>query len=200
MSIVYPSGHDLAPLFPLGKANLGPFLAALPKAGDVLGSVLRLGHFIGQCGIESDYFKTYQEYASGAAYEGRADLGNTHPGDGIRYKGRGPIELTGRANYRAATPFVRALLGCPDLDLEATPEIVAASRAVGFATSLWYWEKHNLNLYADRNDAAAVSRGVNRGNPLSDKPANAEADRIALTRRVVAGLEVLQQTAPHRLA
>jgi putative chitinase len=191
--LVYPSAADLAPLFPhANPANLGPFLAALPKAGDLLGSVLRLGHFIGQCGVESNYFRTYEEYASGAAYEGRADLGNTQAGDGKRYKGRGPIQLTGRANYRAATAFVRALLGRPDIDLEATPELVATDRAVGFATSLWYWQNNKLNVYADRNDAAAVSRGINRGNPKSDKPANAEADRIMLTRRVVAALQVLQ--------
>ncbi|WP_050596279.1 glycoside hydrolase family 19 protein [Mesorhizobium sp. WSM1293] len=199
--LVYPSAADLAPLFPhADPANLGPFLAACPTAGDVLGSVLRLGQFIGQCGVESNYFRTYEEYASGAAYEGREDLGNTQPGDGKRFKGRGPIQLTGRADYREATPFVRTLLGRPDIDLEATPDLVATDRAVGFATSLWYWQKNNLNVYADRNDTAAVSRGVNRGNPKSSKPANAEADRIALTHRVIAALEALQTAEPVQTA
>jgi peptidoglycan hydrolase-like protein with peptidoglycan-binding domain len=50
---------------------------------------------------ESDRFATLEEYASGAAYEGRADLGNTHPGDGRRFKGRGYVQLTGRNNYKA---------------------------------------------------------------------------------------------------
>ena len=50
---------------------------------------------------ESDRFATLEEYASGAAYEGRADLGNTHAGDGRRFKGRGYVQLTGRNNYQA---------------------------------------------------------------------------------------------------
>jgi len=196
MSIIYPSAADLRPLFPHARADiLGPFCDALPLAGAELDDVLEVAHFVGQCGVESAYFRTYEEYASGAAYEGRHDLGNTHPGDGRRYKGRGPIQLTGRANYAAATPSVRELLRRPGLDLVRTPEIVESDRAVGFATSLWYWHERDLSKYARADDARAVSRGVNRGNPKSDKRANAEEERVKLTARVLAVLRRLQAAA-----
>lgn len=192
-NFVWPNADTLRPLFPHAKRDIiVPFADALPTGGDELGSVLRLAHFIGQCGVETAYFDTYQEYASGSEYEGAARLGNTHPGDGRRYKGRGPIQLTGRANYRKATPYVRQLLGRPTLDLEANPEIVETDRAVGFATSLWYWTTNHLNRWADRNDASAVSRGVNRGDPENKYAANAERERISLTNRLIPMLQGIQ--------
>ncbi len=81
----------------------------------------------------------FEEQASGAAYEGRTDIRNTQPGDGVRFKGRGPIQLTGRGAY---TDYGN-LLG---LHLTANPELVALP-SVAFQTTAKFWEKRRLNLY-----------------------------------------------------
>ncbi len=84
----------------------------------ILDNSLRLIHFLAQLAHETGNFRYMEEIASGAAYEGRKDLGNTQAGDGKRFKGRGPIQLTGRANHRK----YGQQLG---IDFENNPEIVA---------------------------------------------------------------------------
>lgn len=123
---------------------------------------LRLAHFMGQCAHESGGFRYMEEIASGAAYEGRADLGNTQPGDGKRYKGRGPIQLTGRTNYRA---FGREV----GIDFEAHPEIVAHP-SIGLMAAVRYWNSRNLNALADADDLDGITRKINGGtNGLEDR-------------------------------
>lgn len=128
----------------------------------ILDSPLRFSHFMAQIMHESGNFRYMEEIASGAAYEGRADLGNTIAGDGKRYKGRGPIQLTGRANYRT---FGRRI----GLDLERHPEI-AALPSIGLWTALEYWKDRKLNAIADRDDLRGVTRAINGGfNGLDDR-------------------------------
>jgi putative chitinase len=125
---------------------------------------LRLAHFLAQLGHESDGYKAMEEYASGAAYEGREDLGNVQGGDGRRFKGRGPIQLTGRANYR---DYGRQL----GIDLEAHPEI-AALPSIGMLTACAYWDRKSLNALADRDEIEAITRRINGGlNGLEDRKA-----------------------------
>ncbi|MBL8560388.1 MAG: hypothetical protein JNM47_16825 [Hyphomonadaceae bacterium] len=128
---------------------------------------LRVSHFMAQCAHECDNFRTMQEYASGDAYEGRASLGNTQPGDGRRYKGRGIIQLTGRNNYRR----YGQLLG---LDLENNPELAAIpENAVKIACE--YWKQTTvggvtMNMLADRDDINTITRRINGGyNGLADR-------------------------------
>lgn len=142
-----------------------------PQYG-IMDSGLRLAHFMAQLTHESGAFKYMEEIwgptPAQQRYEGRADLGNTVAGDGFRYKGRGPIQLTGRTNYRA---YGRAL----GMDFERHPEIVALP-SIGLRAALEYWKKRNINADADRDDVAAVTKEVNGGdNGLADRKARLTA-------------------------
>lgn len=115
----------------------------------------RLAHLMAQLIHESDSFKAMEEYASGKAYEGRADLGNTQPGDGPRYKGHGPIQITGRANHR----LYGQLIG---VDLERRPEL-ASVPSIGIHTACAYWTRNGLNALADRDDLVGITKRINGG-------------------------------------
>lgn len=121
----------------------------------ILDSGLRLAHFIAQVAHESGGFVYMEEIASGAAYEGRADLGNTQAGDGKRYKGRGPLQLTGRANYRE---YGQAL----GIYFEEHPDIVAYP-SIGLHVACEYWKRKGLNALADMDDVTAITKKVNGG-------------------------------------
>lgn len=128
----------------------------------ILDNPLRFIHFMAQLTHESGNFRYMEEIASGKAYEGRKDLGNIHAGDGVRYKGRGPIQLTGRANYRK----YGQQLG---IDLENNPEIVALP-SMGLMVACKFWSDNGLNALADKDDVVAVTRRINGGtNGLEDR-------------------------------
>ena len=130
----------------------------------ILNNELRFVHFIAQLMHESGNFKYMEEIASGSAYEGRKDLGNVSIGDGKRYKGRGPIQLTGRANYQK---YGRAL----GIDFESHPEIVALP-SIGLLVACKYWYDNGLNELADRDDVVAITKKINGGtNGLDDRKA-----------------------------
>jgi putative chitinase len=124
-------------------------------AGYQIDTRLRVAHFLAQACHESDGFCTTEEYASGAAYEGRKDLGNTEPGDGKRFKGRGLFQLTGRANY---VSYGKAL----DVDLVDNP-ILAANPVMSLKIACEFWKEHNLNKFADADDLITVTKRINGG-------------------------------------
>jgi len=125
----------------------------------------RIAAFAAQIGHESAGLAYFEEIASGAAYEGRcSDLGNCQSGDGMRFKGRGPIQLTGRANYRSAG-------GSLGVNLEASPERVCFP-SMGFKTTAFFWTRNNLNRFCtgNYNDFTALSRAINGGfNGIADR-------------------------------
>lgn len=137
---------------------------------------LRIAHFMGQVTHECAGFRTTEEFASGAAYEGREDLGNTEPGDGVRYKGRGLIQLTGRFNYRQ----MGKKLG---LDLENNPRI-AAGPLISLKIACEYWKSRKINAKCDKNDLIAVTKLVNGGtNGLEDRTKYFRKANTALAKR-----------------
>lgn len=126
--------------------------------------------FLAQVGHESGQLRYVKELASGLAYEGRKDLGNTALGDGPKYKGRGLIQLTGKANYLAASlDLDLPLLDKPEL-LE-TPE--NACRVAG-----WFWNKNKLNSLCDLGLFEKLTKKINGG-------LNGYADRYKLYQKAL---------------
>ena len=126
---------------------------------------------------ESGELAWFHEFASGMEYDISKNpklakgLGNVNPGDGPRYKGRGPIQLTGRNNYRACG---KAL----GLDLEGNPDI-AVQPGVAFRTAGWFWTTRGLNALADQSDYRAITKRINGGY-------NGYADRVKYYERALA--------------
>jgi putative chitinase len=164
----------LAPSLSAAKrAAYLPLLLEAAQAQDI-DTPLRLAAFVAQLLHESGELRYFEELwgptEAQKRYEGRLDLGNTEPGDGYRYRGRGPIQITGRANYRR-------------YGLEDQPELAATPR-VGFQLAAEFWTDKGLNALADRGTKAAfvtITRRVNGGtNGLADRLA-----RYRLARRVL---------------
>ena len=126
---------------------------------------LRLAHFMAQCAHESGNFVWTTELATGKAYEGRKDLGNIQPGDGVKFKGRGYIQLTGRANYEKFSKF------CGE-DCVTNPELVATKYPM--LSAAYFFQKTKLwdicDQGSDETVVTKVSKRVNGGtNGLEDR-------------------------------
>lgn len=130
-----------------------PFINFAMQQYEINHTKERVAMFLAQVGHESDELKTFEEYASGRAYEGRRDLGNVVPGDGVKYKGRGAIQITGRANYKEAGEA----LGLPLLE---QPELLLRPKEA-FLVSAWFWHSRKLNDIA--GNLRAVTRRINGG-------------------------------------
>lgn len=158
--------------------------AAMQRYG--IDTPLRSAAFVAQLAHESGELRWMEEIwgptAAQLRYEPPGDLarrlGNTQPGDGLRFKGRGPIQITGRANYRQ----YGALLG---VDLVADP-VRAAAPELAFATAGLYWQHNGLNELADARDFVAITKRINGGT-------NGLAER---QRYYARALEVLATVAP----
>ena len=145
---------------------------------------VRMAMFLAQIGHESGSLKWTSELwgptAAQARYEGRADLGNMQPGDGQRFKGRGLIQITGRANYTALRDRLRAAgMDCPDFvdrpEALEMPQWAALSAAD-------YWDMRRINNAADAGDFDRVTRLINGGlNGIEDRRRRWERAKNALS-------------------
>ncbi|OLT54827.1 hypothetical protein BJF89_00925 [Corynebacterium sp. CNJ-954] len=140
-------------------------------------TALRAAHWCSQIGHESVGLQYMEEIASGTAYNPPSrvaqSLGNTQAGDGPRYKGSGPIQLTGRSNFRAFTRWAQAQ-GHTTIDFEAQPQLVRSDPRWGFLAASWYWTvaRPNLNGLCDADNVDAVTIAINGGtNGIADRRA-----------------------------
>lgn len=161
--------EQLKKIIPYAGPRAGVFLEPLNDAMDEFGidTPMRQAAFLAQIAHESGSLCYVRELASGQAYEGRSDLGNTEPGDGVRFKGRGLIQITGRGNYRTVS---KALYGDNQtllLHPELLEDVVPACRSAA-----WFWWSHGLNALADTGAFRAITRRINGG-------MNGQPDRLA---------------------
>jgi putative chitinase len=126
-------------------------------AAEEINTPERARYFLAQALHESGLLKFMEEIWGPTdhqrGYEGRQDLGNTHRGDGFRYRGRGPFMLTGRANYHSYSKK----LGRP---FEERPELVSKP-ADGWLVAAQYWSDRGLNELADRGEARGITKRIN---------------------------------------
>jgi putative chitinase len=154
-----------------------PFLNKYMQEYDI-NTPARQAAFIAQIGHESARLRYVEEIVSGAAYEGRKDLGNTQPGDGKRFKGRGLIQITGRKNYQQ----ISVAWG---VDFVTRPELLAAPE-YAVKSACWWWDSRQLNALADAGEFLKITKIINGGT-------NGLADRQALYSRAK---EVLRHYCP----
>lgn len=125
----------------------------------------RSAMWFAQIGHESAGLRYMEEIADGSAYEGRTDLGNTQPGDGRRFKGRGPIQITGRHNYGVLSEWAYGQ-GYVDSPTKFVDQpTLLSDPTYGFLGAVWYWTvaRPQINSMCDVGDLIGVTRAINGG-------------------------------------
>ena len=145
--------YEIAPQTSLSKLTplVAPLNVALVKYN--ITTPLRICHFLAQMYHESDGFNASEEYASGADYEWRDDLGNTQKGDGVRFKGRSFIQITGRYNYQDFSKYL-------GVDFISNPELLATPEYAWLGAG-WFWDTRNLNNLADQDRFRDITIRIN---------------------------------------
>lgn len=157
------------------EENQSIFMSLLSTFGDKIGIKGNLGLccILGQVAHESGSFKYMEEIASGEAYEGRTDLGNTQPGDGKRFKGRGPVQVTGRANYKGIFEKFFKPNGLGNIDIVNHPELGSDAQIGSLLTIGWFLMTSNGKRAiqaANEGKVKTCTKAINGGyNGLADR-------------------------------
>ncbi len=167
------TNEQLKQIYPYStETNRRKYLPYINKFAELFGVIYpeELSAFLAQTGHESGQLRYTEEIASGKAYEGRKDLGNVFRGDGVRYKGRGLIQITGRANYTKISEDT-------GIDFITYPQWLCEPEYT-VMSAFWFWSKNNLNKYATgkETDFKTLTRRINGG-------LNGYADRLNLWNR-----------------
>jgi putative chitinase len=154
-----------------GQVVIGQYYPILLKKMNEyeINTHIRMAHFLAQIAHESGQLTLTEELASGDAYEGKKEqLGNTQPGDGPRFKGRGLIQLTGRRNYEEYGKAKGV-----DYATDASAKLLATNPVAAVDVACWFWTtKLSLNALADKDDVMEITKKINGGyNGLEERKA-----------------------------
>ena len=114
------------------------------------------GKYFAKAGRDAEEYHRQPEKIANVVYANRMSNGDTESGDGWRYRGRGPIQLTGKANYSAFSE---------DMDVDAidNPDLVSEDKEIALMSAIWFWNKNGLNKYADSGDIKTMTKRINGG-------------------------------------
>jgi len=164
-------GHIMIDASPQRRAAALPILNSVAAAYDIVNQH-RLAAWLATLAVESGELRYEQEIASGAAYEGRVDLGNTYPGDGERFKGRGRIQITGRTNYDKYTQYLKGNPHLPFIDFIQDP-LALATEPYATDSAGWFFAVYiNANPLADKGLFLDIQIKVNGRNRETGLPNN----------------------------
>jgi len=112
-------------------------------------------HFHGDA---ANYHRQPEKIAN-RIYENRMGNGPESSGEGWKYRGRGPIQLTGKANY---SKFANDFFEDPQTVMD-DPDLVTDDIPTSLYSALWFWNKNNLNKFADAGDIKGMTKVINGG-------------------------------------
>lgn len=107
-------------------------------------------------GRNADEYARQPEKIANIVYANRMDNGDSASGDGWRYRGRGPIQLTGKVNYKS---FGKAM----GVDVVSNPDLVSTDKKIALMSAIWFWNSRNLNDLADNGDIKTMTKKINGG-------------------------------------